>query len=130
MIDLDFIRRTNPMFDEHSVKYENLLCHIYGYPEKNIRHGAAHEFFDEMMSSSYIDDDGDYEDAFAAGLAIGKVATYLSEAFQHAIDECDISQETVAGLVECQDALSSLDPITIEGIKQVVAKAYTVLGLD
>lgn len=130
MIDLNYIREINPMFDEQSAKYENLLCYIYGFEGKTYRHGACHEIFDGMLNDACVDEDGQFEDSFAAGVAMGKVATFLEEAFEYAIEESGLDVDALAKIKECLDTLVQSEPLTVESIRQSVDTAYLLFGLD
>lgn len=124
MINLDYIRRENPMFDIHSAMYENLLCKIYGYSDKTSRHGATHEIYDGMLRDIGRNAKGEYYDPFEAGISLGEIKTFITEALDYASLQYEDDSVILSKLHECKGYLQDS---TLKGIETCLDKAYKIL---
>lgn len=124
MIDLNFIRRENPMFDIHSAMYENLLCKIYGYSNKTSRHGATHEIYDGMLRDIEANSRGEYNDPLEAGISLGEIKTYIMEALDYACQQYEDDSMKLNKLHECKRLLH--EP-TRKSIETCLDQAYEIL---
>lgn len=124
MINLDYIRRENPMFDIHSAMYENLLCKIYGYSDKTYRHGAAHEIYEGMLSDLETNAKGEYHNPLEAGISLGELKTYIMEAIDYACQQYENDYVKINKIHECKRLL--YDP-TRKNIETCLDQAYEIL---
>ena len=112
------------MFDIHSAMYENLLCKIYGYTDKNSRHGATHEIYDGMLNDVKTNANGNYYDPFEAGISLGEIKTYIMEALDYACQQYEDDSRILNKLHECKRHL--YDP-TLKNIETCLDQAYEIL---
>lgn len=124
MTDIESIKRINSYFDDYALMYEKVLCSIYGYAQKNSRHGATQEVYHGMLHDIAKNQKGEYITPFEAGLAIGEVCTLLYEAFDYGCQKYENNINIVNKLNECKRLLR--EP-SLENIQNSIEEAYKLL---
>lgn len=110
------------------MKYEALMCFIYGYERPTGQNGASADVYDSLLNTIVRNEYGEYEFPEEARGELREVAGFLYDAFSFALEKYSDNQEIVKELVRSQYVLDHR-PLSIDLINDCIHKVGLILGI-
>ena len=111
------------------MKYETLLCHIYGFVHPTGERGATAAVYDSMVAFTTVDEKGKYDSPDDAWREMREVASYLDAAISFAMtkyQDSHIQDE----LARCLLALNNLSVLSINNCIDAAGLAIGLFHKD